>query len=424
MHHLRSLRRLALGAALAGAAIGAVPAMANAAGPQAPTCTYDPVVHRVLVNEKSDVFGFQLARSGLDIIVGNEGFGAFVFCRPLTGSGPVANVLNTDRITVFGTPVPPQTGGCELCGPQAISDPYLIDESRGAFAPGFTPEADGNSEIEITFDTGGIPAPLEVQGTEATASGLTDTIRFGRVPGAVNGVNFGPDNDVDARIKAGATKFTASGGAGDDVLSASGNPDQSTMTATTNPVTLSGGSGNNVIAGGRGADTLTGGPNDDFFLSDDGVVDKVNGGFGFDAGIMDSIDVLTSIERRDPIGRLRLAPHTLSVRAGKPAKLSMSWTHPKAWRALRAVMLRLHDGAKPVGMINVRPRGERLTANGAVKLATGSRVTHHGKTVTARLAIRLPQSLAGHNLRVDVRATDRHGHRQLERDAGVIHVAK
>ena len=36
MHHLRSIRRVALGAAVAGAAIGAVPAMASAA----PTCSY------------------------------------------------------------------------------------------------------------------------------------------------------------------------------------------------------------------------------------------------------------------------------------------------------------------------------------------------------------------------------------------------
>jgi hypothetical protein len=44
--------------------------------------------------------------------------------------------------------------------------------------------------------------------------------------------------------------------------------------------------------------------------------------------------------------------------------------------------------------------------------------------VTAKLALRLPRSLAGADLRIDVRATDRHGHQQLERDAGVIHVGR
>jgi hypothetical protein len=102
----------------------------------------------------------------------------------------------------------------------------------------------------------------------------------------------------------------------------------------------------------------------------------------------------------------------------------MSWTHPKAWRDLRAVQMRLYDGGKPVGMINVRPRGQRLTADGAISLAAGSRVTHHGKTVIAKRAMRLPRSLAGDSLRVAVQATDRHGHEQLEPDAGTIRVAK
>ena len=39
----------------------------------------------------------------------------------------------------------------------------------------------------------------------------------------------------------------------------------------------------------------------------------------------------------------------------------------------------------------------------------GSRVIHHGKWVTAKLAMRLPRWLAGQNLRVAVQATDRAG---------------
>jgi len=42
MHHLRSIRRLAVGAAVTGAAVTAVPAMASAA---VSDCTYDPVSH-------------------------------------------------------------------------------------------------------------------------------------------------------------------------------------------------------------------------------------------------------------------------------------------------------------------------------------------------------------------------------------------
>lgn len=72
----------------------------------------------------------------------------------------------------------------------------------------------------------------------------------------------------------------------------------------------------------------------------------------------------------------------------------------------------------------MRPKSDRLTAPGAIKLVAGdSRITHRGKAVTARPAVRLARSLAGKKLRLAVRATDRHEHHQLEPHAGVIHVA-
>jgi hypothetical protein len=109
---------------------------------------------------------------------------------------------------------------------------------------------------------------------------------------------------------------------------------------------------------------------------------------------------------------------------GPTAHLTMSWTHPRSWRELREIHVGLYRGANKVGMINVRPRGERLTASGSVHImADGSGVTHHGHTVTARLAVRFARSLAGNHVRVDVRATDRHGRTQVEPNAGSIHVA-
>jgi hypothetical protein len=53
-----------------------------------------------------------------------------------------------------------------------------------------------------------------------------------------------------------------------------------------------------------------------------------------------------------------------------------------------------------------------------------SRLSHKGKTVTARLAIRLDESLAGQTLTAEVEATDTRGRRQLERNAATIRVAK
>jgi hypothetical protein len=124
------------------------------------------------------------------------------------------------------------------------------------------------------------------------------------------------------------------------------------------------------------------------------------------------------------VGRLRLTPAVVHARAGKTTRLAMSWTHPRSWRELRSVELRVYRGAKAVGTIAVRPRGARLSASGAIALVPGrSRLTHHGKTVTARLAMRLARSLAGADLRVAVKATDRNGHHQLAALAGRIHVA-
>ena len=65
----------------------------------------------------------------------------------------------------------------------------------------------------------------------------------------------------------------------------------------------------------------------------------------------------------------------------------------------------------------------RLTAHGVVDLkATACKLSRRGRTVTAKLAFRLPKSLAGEDLRVDVQATDKHGHKQLEPSAGLIQV--
>jgi hypothetical protein len=86
--------------------------------------------------------------------------------------------------------------------------------------------------------------------------------------------------------------------------------------------------------------------------------------------------------------------------------------------------MRIYRAEKAVAVIDARPGRGSLSSTGAVELMSGSKLGHHGKWVTAKLAMRLPKSLAGEDLRVDVRATDRHGRQQLERDAGRIHVAK
>jgi hypothetical protein len=77
-----------------------------------------------------------------------------------------------------------------------------------------------------------------------------------------------------------------------------------------------------------------------------------------------------------------------------------------------------------VGKIVIRPHAERIVAGGSVELMRKhARLSHEGKTVTARLALRLDASLAGTTLSAEVQATDTRGRRQIERDAGTIRVA-
>ena len=123
----------------------------------------------------------------------------------------------------------------------------------------------------------------------------------------------------------------------------------------------------------------------------------------------------------DTVGRSRLTPGVLRARAGAVAHLTMTWTHPRSWTQLKTVQLRIYRGATVLGTVTVTPRSARLRSSGAIiVIPSESRVTHDGKTVSARLAVRLARSLIGKRLRLAVQASDRHGHSQLEA-AGAIH---
>lgn len=245
----------------------------------------------------------------------------------------------------------------------------------------------------------------------------SDVIRIAR-----GAISLDLDDDVDVTHPAGLV--TVLGGQGPDFISGQG---FSGRLPTLTPLDLEGGPGDDTIFGGTQGDLIFGEDGNDTLRSADQSADFVSGGPGFDNLVHDSLDNFSQVESEvtGSVGRLALTPRSGRARAGTVARLNMSWTHPKAWRDLRTVELRLYDRGESVGTIAVRPLGSRVTAHGALKLvAPGSRVTHSGKTVTARLAVRLPRSLASHGVRVDVQATDRNGHRQLQPDAGFIRVAK
>jgi hypothetical protein len=398
MHHLRSLRRLALGAAVAGAAVGTVPALASASS----SCFYTATTHTLSVTDGSGSQPLRLVMDKSLILIGDGESGPTTTCG---GSNNNAQNNNTDTIEING----PLTNAL---------DGYIVDLSGGPFTPGKTLESDGNSEIEIVAtNSSAAQATLTVEGGPGH-----DEMRAG-ANGAVDLGDTDVDRDPDILMPAGAFSLRLRGNDGDDTLTGQG---FGTGNATM-PLSIRGGNGKDRIEGGSGRDTLRGDADDDTLFSfDTSLGDVLFGGSGFDKGNADSNDLFgDTIEQPFVIsvGRLRLAPHVVEAQAGRPARLKMSWKHPQAWRELRKVQLTAYHGKRAVGTVTARSSGRALTRTGAIRLLPGSKVSHHGKWLTATLAMRLPKSLAGKTLHVDVMAVDRQGHAQVERHAGTIRVA-
>jgi hypothetical protein len=250
---------------------------------------------------------------------------------------------------------------------------------------------------------------------------LRDDMRVG-LNGAVD-LGEDADRDPDISLTSGADSVRLRGNDGDDVLTGQGFGTGNALM----PLALRGGTGKDRLEGGSGRDTLRGEDGDDvLFAFDTSAGDVLFGGNGSDQGNADSNDLFgDNVEKRFVIsvGRLRMAPKIVKAEAGKTARLKLSWKHPRAWRELRPLHLTAYRGKEAVGTVTARPAGGHLASSGAVHLTSASGVGHHGKWVTVKLVMRLPKSLAGETLRLDVTAVDRHGRTQLERHAGSIRVA-
>jgi hypothetical protein len=120
------------------------------------------------------------------------------------------------------------------------------------------------------------------------------------------------------------------------------------------------------------------------------------------------------------VGRLKLNPTAVKAHAGRPARITLAWKHPKSWKQLRSLQLTANDAGNVVGFIQIDPARGRISGHGALKATPRSTVAHHGKWVTARAWLRPSQRLTGRTLRLAVRATDVHGHLQLEPLAGTL----
>ena len=187
---------------------------------------------------------------------------------------------------------------------------------------------------------------------------------------------------------------------------------------------LNGNGGSDTLEGGESGEFMSGGPGSDTFIArggadvisaNDGVGDIVGCGLGTDSAQLDKLDGFSGCENRT-VGKLQLAPAAIKSKADRPAKVRLSWRHPEGWRKLRKLELRLIQGGVPVGEITIRPGKDRIVAEGAVSLVRKkSRLSREGKTVVAKLALRLDGSLAGRTLKTEVEATDVSGARQIER---------
>jgi RTX calcium-binding nonapeptide repeat (4 copies) len=389
MNPISSVRRIALGAAVCGAAFAAVPALASAS-----PCTYDPV-HKVA--SVVDASGVNQLRVGVS--------NTLIFTKD--GGNPAANcggatTGNTDRINVFAAA-------------KGASDGVVLDESNGAFAPGATPEADGNSEIELVLS--GQSGHLSVFGTPDDD---IMRVRQGSRAPVNNVLGIGADDDDDVVFT--ASDLSLSGGDGADFLSGQGFGFEGLPVSF--PLGLSGGAGDDVIFGGNAVDHFSGNAGNDTLHTNDGNAELVSGGPGADNAVRDGSDTLFDVESSvfGSVGTLTLAPRSVTADAQRQARMTLRWTHPKSWRALRTLQVKLYRGGKLAGTIDVLARSRRLRAHGVEITADRSRVARAATTVTAELGMKFPGSLAGASLRVAVQATDRDGHTQLDRDAGVIHV--
>jgi RTX calcium-binding nonapeptide repeat (4 copies) len=377
MHSPLSPRRLLIAGALTATALVAVPSLASAS-----TCSNN-VLGQIEVRDTSGGNPLVIKRSGQFIGLADGQLAPMTFCDGALG---FSTVTNTSTVIVRGTTA---SGGGGL----------IVDQSVGPMAPGHAEENDGSNEVEILVDPTNLATPrLTVFGTTGA-----DTIKVG----AGGGVNLGGDLDVDIRARQ-AGVIDIIGLAGNDFITGRGSFPSTAQKPADAQLSLAGGAGNDTLVDGlAGVDRLTGEAGNDTLFAVDGRQDLLSGGANSDSATLetfDSDDGTTEAKSFGTVGKLKLAPAVLRAKAGKTAHTRMSWTHPKAWKQLRKIAVRVYDGSALVKRIVVRPR----------------QAEHHGKTVSADLELKLPKALAGHQLRVDVEATDRRGRRQIEPAAGLI----
>jgi hypothetical protein len=281
-----------------------------------------------------------------------------------------------------------------------------IDMGRAADGADRIIGGPGHSSIIYADRTRPVTATLNFGGADDGEAGERDEIT------GSNEEVFGSSADDTIRAPAGSTaRHSLFGFGGSDTVEGADGPDQLV--------------GDGQVGGADGVDTIIGNGGDDRIFARDGIGDIIGCGLGTDTADRDpnTVDVASSCENGS-VGVLRLQPKTLRARAGESARLTLSWRHPRAWRQLRRVTLRLYSGEFAAGAVAISPRTSRIADRGAVSVLRRSRLASNGKTVSARLRLRFDRKLAGRRLRLEVEAVDVRGARELGRRAGSIRVGR
>jgi hypothetical protein len=268
----------------------------------------------------------------------------------------------------------------------------------------------------------------------------------------------GPDPDTDVvsyAARNGAVHVTIGHGGADDgapgegdevtgavevVAGSNGNDLLQALPGSVAPVELLANGGSDTLVGADGPDLLvatsgrafgresdrhTAAGGADVVLAANGQPDAIDCGAGIDALDRDRAESQLDGCEGARVGRLRLVPRVLEAKAGEVARLRLSWRHPRGWKRLRRIELRLYDGLLGVGELTIRPHSSRVSGGGSLRLVRrATRLTRRGKRVTARLALRLGHVLARGRLRAEVEAVDTRGLRQIEYRAGRVLVTE
>jgi Ca2+-binding RTX toxin-like protein len=188
-----------------------------------------------------------------------------------------ATVSRIDRIVVVGGPA---------------HQSLTLDLTGGPFAPGATPEADGDGEIELEVALGAGEDRVTIRGSDETdgivlgSDGINLNAPVAEPQEPVARPEEELTGDVDVTVRS-VEEFVVRAGEGGDVVSAAG---EGTADPFSAPIEVDAGLGGDALVGGlagdtllgsAGADGMTGGPGDDLLLGLGGI-DSLDGGEGVD----------------------------------------------------------------------------------------------------------------------------------------------